>query len=218
MSASNGSIPSDDSNTAFTELKELFPNHDTEKIRTLELLEGSRGVVNLIDRFGKVFAPVIFDMNRNIEKIDSKFKTDEENFTYVEDMILMEKQAESLLVTDAIQWLRRALHFVLRVFQQILDNHDNNVLNSADLSIMLKRAYAETLENYHGWLGTQLFNVMCRFAPTMHCLFYTLALDKHNKVDYVIRDMRILTVKMEGFVIRLCKFYQDNNLETYYRA
>ncbi|KAK9890733.1 hypothetical protein WA026_012081 [Henosepilachna vigintioctopunctata] len=217
MSASNGSLPAEDSYTAFTELKETFPHFDTEKIKTEELLEGSRGIVKVIDRFGKVFAPVVFDMNRNIDKINVKFVTDEKSFEYVEDMVLLEKGSDSNVATDALQWLRRALHFIGRLFQQLIDNHDSGI-TSSDLTPILKRAYSETLEQYHGWLGTQLFNVITRFAPTVHCLFYTLALDKHNKVDHVVRDMRILTLKIEGCVEKLRRFYEENNLETFYRC
>ncbi|XP_044754936.1 pleckstrin homology domain-containing family A member 8 [Coccinella septempunctata] len=217
MSVSNGFLPSEDSSTVFTELKETFPLYDTEKLRTVELMEGSQGVVKVIERFGKVFAPVVFDMNRNIDKINSKYRTDETNFEFIEDMVLSEKENDGVVVTDALQWLRRALHFVSRLFHHILDNHDNGSITS-DLTPMLKRAYSETLEPYHGWLGTQLFNVMSRFAPTIHCLYYTLALDKHNKVEHVIRDMRVLTDKIDGCVEKLRKFYEDNNLETYYRA
>lgn len=59
---------------------------------------------------------------------------------------------------------------------------------------------------------------MSRFAPTIHSLYYTLALDRHNKVEHVIRDMRVLTDKIEGCVQKLKQFYDDNNLETHYRA
>lgn len=122
-----------------------------------------------LERFGKVFAPVVFDMNRNIDvsnkfcelyakgdlreknwgndyvslgcnekpfdsqqnwgiissfipqqsvrfvsnivlnfqKINSKYKTDQKNFEFVEDMVLAEKQNGAVIVTDALQWLRR---------------------------------------------------------------------------------------------------------------
>lgn len=48
MSVSNGFLPSEDSSTVFTELKESFPVYDTEKLKTVELMEGSHGVVKVI--------------------------------------------------------------------------------------------------------------------------------------------------------------------------
>ncbi|KAJ8931728.1 hypothetical protein NQ314_015326 [Rhamnusium bicolor] len=86
---------------------------------------------------------------------------------------------------------------------------------SPDLTPLIKNAYSATLEEYHGWLGTQLFNVLSRFAPNRRHLFYTLALESSNHDSFVIRDMQAFIGKMKDCVRRLRQFYQTHNLESY---
>ncbi|EFA09993.1 glycolipid transfer protein [Tribolium castaneum] len=216
MSVSNGGLPSEDSATIFSTLPGQFPNlleDGDQKIKTREFLDASAGVVILVERFGKVFTPVIYDMNGNIKKITVKYEEDRENYEFLEDMILKQKNVGQLLVVDALQWLRRALHFISRFFQSVIDDSDNNN-NTQDLSIFVKNAYKETLERYHGWLGSQLFNILSRFTPNRQQLFYQLALEKHHKEDHVLRDMRQFTLRMSSCVQKLVDFYQEHDLET----
>nr|XP_015838674.1 PREDICTED: glycolipid transfer protein 1 [Tribolium castaneum] len=152
-------------------------------------------------------------MNGNIKKITVKYEEDRENYEFLEDMILKQKNVGQLLVVDALQWLRRALHFISRFFQSVIDDSDNNN-NTQDLSIFVKNAYKETLERYHGWLGSQLFNILSRFTPNRQQLFYQLALEKHHKEDHVLRDMRQFTLRMSSCVQKLVDFYQEHDLET----
>jgi hypothetical protein len=63
-----------------------------------------------------------------------------------------------IIIELELQYNYRALHFITRFFQSIIDDTDNNY-NVQDLSPFVKNAYKETLERYHGWLGSQLFNV-----------------------------------------------------------
>ncbi|XP_044271745.1 glycolipid transfer protein isoform X1 [Tribolium madens] len=216
MSVSNGGLPSEDSATIFSTLPGQFPNlveNRDQKIKTREFLDASSGAVILVERFGKVFTPVIYDMNGNIKKITVKYEEDRENYEFLEDMILKQKNLDQLLVVDALQWLRRALHFISRFFQSVIDDTDNNN-NTQDLSIFVKNAYKETLERYHGWIGSQLFNILSRFTPNRQQLFYQLALEKHHKEDHVLRDMRQFTLRMSSCVQKLIDFYQEHDLET----
>lgn len=77
----------------------------------------------------------------------------------------------------------------------------------------MKKAYSETLEPHHGWLGTQLFNVLSRFAPSRKALFYTLSLERYNKDKQVLKDMRQYHQKMTACVARLTEFYAKHQLE-----
>lgn len=87
-------------------------------------------------------------------------------------MVLAEKTQGAIVATDALQWLRRqvneikilifatkilfrGLHFIVRFFQCIVEENER----TENLSPHLKTAYSETLEMYHGWMGTQLFSV-----------------------------------------------------------
>lgn len=70
-------------------------------------------------------------------------------------MILSERESGAILATDALQWLRRGLHFIYRFFQYVLEDKEEN----ENLGKHMKTAYEETLKRYHGWVGTKLFNV-----------------------------------------------------------
>ncbi|XP_018564403.1 pleckstrin homology domain-containing family A member 8 [Anoplophora glabripennis] len=213
MSVANGAIPQEETKTIFSILPAQFPSVDG-KIKTKEFLDAASGAVTLVDRFGKVFSPVTYDMNGNIRKLSQKYEEDTENNEYLEDMILKEQQGGQGLATDALMWLRRALHFLSSFFQRIVDD-TNSERCSPDLTGFLKTAYSETLEEYHGWLGTQLFNVLSRFTPNRRHLIYTLALDRHNRDSNVINDMQNYNQKMIACVRYLTHFYKTNNLESY---
>ncbi|KAG5881396.1 hypothetical protein JTB14_012012 [Gonioctena quinquepunctata] len=133
---------------------------------------------------------------------------------YLEDMILREQAEAENTVTDALIWLRRALHFLSTFYQAIIDDTQCQRCSN-DLSPFLKKAYSETLEPFHGWLGSQLFNVLTRFAPHRKHLILNFALDKPNRDQEVINDMRSYTNKMTACVRRLTEFYIAYNLETY---
>ncbi|KAJ8942219.1 hypothetical protein NQ314_010119 [Rhamnusium bicolor] len=212
MSVANGAIPSEETKTVFSILPAQFPNAD-EKIKTKEFLEASSAAVTLVETFGKVFSPVIYDMSGNIKKITNKYEEDIEKHEYLEEMILKEKDTGKLIATDALLWLRRALHFLCSFFQSVVDDTLSERC-SQDLTPFIKSAYSETLEPHHGWLGTQLFNVLSRFIPNRTNLIYTLALERYNQDTYVIRDMQAYTAKMMDCVRRLIQFYKDHNLES----
>lgn len=199
--------------TALTELLSLFKNVDDDpKVKIDLFLKIFQGVFALMDRFGKVFAPILYDMNKNIENIEFKLLTLKNASEYIEDLVLDEQNNEELLFTNAVQWLRRSLHFITKFLKLVLESCDSQY-GMDELSFYFKKAYEETMEPYHGWLGTQLFNVMSRFTPSKGCLFYTLALNKHNKEEFVLKDIRLFTEEAEKYIDKIQKFYDENNLE-----
>lgn len=55
---------------------------------------------------------------------------------------------------------------------------------------------------------------MSRFVPARRDLFYTLALQKHNRDEHVLRDMRVFTTELSACVFKLIDFYTEHNLES----
>ncbi|KAJ8985262.1 hypothetical protein NQ317_007047 [Molorchus minor] len=217
MSVSSDGIPGEEFQeviTIFSTLPAQFPDVSRDMIRTKQFLDASSAMVTLVEKFGKVFSPVIYDMNGNIKKITTKYNEDREKYKYLEDMILSERNDGGAIATDALMWLRRALHFLSTFFQYVIEDTSNEQC-SPDLRTLIKNAYSETLEQYHGWLGTQLFNVLSRFAPNRRHLIYTLASDQHNQDAAVIKDMKKYNEKMSGCVKKLLQFYKDHDLESY---
>ncbi|VEN34588.1 unnamed protein product [Callosobruchus maculatus] len=202
----------EDTRTVFCTLKGHFPN-PSEKIKTFDFLQASVSAVALIERFGKIFSPVIYDMGGNISKLTDKYKEDEESNLYLEDMILKEHAEGGLIAADALLWLRRGLNFLSMFFQLVIEDTLADRCAS-DLAPLLRRAYSETLEPYHGWLGMQLFNVLSRFAPTRRQLFYTLALERNDMDEMVLLRMRSYNNNMKACVRRLADFYREIGLES----
>ncbi|CAH2007564.1 unnamed protein product [Acanthoscelides obtectus] len=204
--------PAEDKKTAFCVLQVHFPN-PSEKIKTFEFLQASFATVSLINRFGKIFSPVTYDMGGNISKLTGKYEEDESAHLYLEDMILNEHSEGGMVAVDALLWLRRGLNFLSMFFQLVIEDTMSERCAS-DLAPFLRRAYVETLEPYHGWLGMQLFNVLSRFAPSRRQLFFTLGLDKDDMEDVVLLRMRAFNNNLRGCVRRLEVFYQDTGLES----
>lgn len=59
-----------------------------------------------------------------------------------------------------------------------------------------------------------MLQILSRFAPTRHDLFFALALQKHNKDEHVLRDLRNFTNQLSACVFKLIDFYNEHDLET----
>ncbi|KAI4461654.1 glycolipid transfer protein-related [Holotrichia oblita] len=84
-------------------------NAEISKVATSEFLEHSKHVVQIIEKMGKMFAPLKYDMNGNINKITTTYLKNEEAHHYLEDMVLIEQADGGGITIDALQWLRRLI-------------------------------------------------------------------------------------------------------------
>ncbi|KAL6422970.1 hypothetical protein ACFW04_010460 [Cataglyphis niger] len=190
-----------------------FPEIIDDKINTEEFLEAARDVVRTVDKFGKLFAPVRYDMQGNIDKLTTRYSMDKKSNSTLQDMILLEKSTEKdLIATDALMWLRRALHMILLFFEKIVEDHKAGK-TTEDLVAFLKEAYKETLEPYHGWMAQQLFNLLSRMTPTRSQLLFALADGQPDKEEVTLYNMELFLINLKKNVLALKKFYNDHNLE-----
>ncbi|XP_044008343.1 uncharacterized protein LOC122852538 isoform X2 [Aphidius gifuensis] len=136
-----------------------FPEITDCKINTEQFLNASRAALKMIDRFGKVFTAIKYDMHTNIEKLTSKFKSNEEKYSTLQDMILVEKKShnKNKFVIESILWLARELRMIQLIFSRIVEAHEMGD-PPEELFPTIKDAYRESLEPYHGFMATQLFN------------------------------------------------------------
>ncbi|XP_069684439.1 pleckstrin homology domain-containing family A member 8 [Periplaneta americana] len=213
MSASNGGIPFEEERNFFNSVQLPFPEVIDGKINTVQFLESSKGVVGLIEKFGKVFAPVRYDMTGNIEKLTQRYYTNKEKHMYLNDMILCEKEEGGNYAIEALLWLRRALHFIHTFFQCILEDTRQGK-NSEDLIPFLKKAYDETLKAYHGWMAQQLFGLLSRMCPSRSQLMLTLALGRENHEEPVLREMAVFLQGLDSNIQVIIKLYLENDLES----
>ncbi|KAL2735835.1 glycolipid transfer protein isoform X2 [Vespula squamosa] len=174
-----------------------FPDIVDGKIPTENFLHASRGVVVIIEKFGKLFAPVKHDMDGNIEKLNNKYSLDKEKHKTLQDMILLEiEEGKTVIATESLIWLRRSLYMILLFFEKIIEDHNAGKATD-DLVAFLKEAYKISLEPYHGWMIQQLF-------------------DEKDLPDAVIlRDMEIYSKNLRLNIENLQIFYEIHELEKY---
>ncbi|XP_072746961.1 glycolipid transfer protein [Anoplolepis gracilipes] len=190
-----------------------FPEIIDDKINTEEFLQAARDVVRTVDKFGKLFAPVRYDMQGNIDKLTTRYSMDKKGNSTLQDMILFEKSTEEdLIAVDALMWLRRALHMILLFFERIVEDHKNGKATE-DLVAFLKEAYKETLEPYHGWMAQQLFNLLSRMTPTRSQLLLALADGQPDKEEITLYNMELSLINLKKNVLALKTFYIEQNLE-----
>ncbi|XP_032668563.1 glycolipid transfer protein [Odontomachus brunneus] len=190
-----------------------FPEIIDGKINTEEFLQAARDVVQIVHKLGKLFAPVRYDMQGNIEKLTIRYSMDKNNNSTLQDMVLLEKSTEKdLIAVDALMWLRRALHMILLFFEKIVDDHKAGKATE-DLVAFLKEAYHETLEPYHGWMAQQLFGFLSRMAPTRSQILLALADGEMGKEEITLHNIEMSLINLKKNVLALKTFYDDNELE-----
>lgn len=209
---SPSSSANDDEDVFTYQIGVLFPNITEDKIRTVEFLDAARGLVRIIEKLGKVFAPVKYDIQGNIDKLTSRHAKDKEKNAILQDMILIEKNTETkLIATDALTWLTRALHMILLFFEQIIED-SKTATPTEDLVAFLKKAYKEALQPYHGWMAQQLFDLLSLMVPTRSQLLQTFTNEQTTEISIIIKSMEIYLMRLRENVLAIQLFYKTNNL------
>ncbi|OAD52308.1 Pleckstrin homology domain-containing family A member 8, partial [Eufriesea mexicana] len=211
---SPASSANNNKNIPINEIEVLFPEFTEDKINTAEFLDAARGVVRIVEKLGKVFAPVKYDIQRNIDKLANRHATNKERNATLQDMILIEKATETnLIAVDALLWLTRGLHMILLFLEKIVQDTKTGT-PTEDLVAFLKKSYKEALEPYHGWMAQQLFDLLSRMTPTRSQLLQTLT-DKHTTVyDNIISDMETYLMRLRKNISIIQTFYEIHDLDS----
>ncbi|CAL1686374.1 unnamed protein product [Lasius platythorax] len=189
-----------------------FPEIIDDKINTEEFLQAARDVVLIVDKFGKLFISIRYDMQGNIDKLTTRYSMDKKSNSTLQDMILLEKSTEeNLIAVNALMCLTRALHMILLFFERIVEDHKAGKATE-DLVEFLKEAYKETLGPYHGWIAQQLFNLLSRMAPTRSQLLLSLADEEPDKEEITLYNMELSLINLKKNVLAIKTFYNDHNL------
>ncbi|XP_060529872.1 pleckstrin homology domain-containing family A member 8 [Cylas formicarius] len=210
MSVKNYASPNEQIKTIFSSMKIAFPNCN-KKIMTLEFIEACADALCLLEKFGKVFAPVMNDMRGNLKKLRNKFEVDMQEYKFVQDIILKEQSEDELIVTEAVLWLKRGLQFICKFFELIVSDAEKEQCTE-DISQFIKTAYSHTLESHQGWLGMQLFNVLSKFAPSRKSLIRMATDSKQYNEEQVIKDMRRYVHGLSECLASLTLFYIQQGL------
>lgn len=110
--------------TVFADLRADFHSLP-EPLTTERFLNACKSAVTLMDLFGKAFAPMIYDMEGILTKLNTVFSADQENYAYLEDMLIKESQIGLLGRTrtvNGIIWIERLLRFFSTFLQLLIDD------------------------------------------------------------------------------------------------
>ncbi|KOC66609.1 Pleckstrin homology domain-containing family A member 8 [Habropoda laboriosa] len=202
----------DNKDILLSEIEVLFPNVIQDEIETAEFLTAARGIVRILDKFGKVFAAVKHDIEGNIDKLYTKYATDKEDNATLQDIILTENQTETdFIATESLMWLTRDLHMILLFFEKIVQDAKTGT-PTEDLAAFLQMSYKETLEPYDGWMAQLLFNLLSRLAPTRSQLLQALAVKRTDDSVTIINRLEIYSIRLRTNVSAIQSFYKIYNL------
>ncbi|KAH8411296.1 hypothetical protein KR215_001685, partial [Drosophila sulfurigaster] len=133
----------------------------TDKIETQTFLNAAKEIVTVIETFGKLFTPVISDMNGNINKLTKVYGTDVLKYQYLEDMIVLNVNVDDF-AANALLWLKRGLQLICTFFENIY----NDAQSSETLKQHLQDAYERTLKPYHGFIVQSTIKIIYSWVPT----------------------------------------------------
>lgn len=138
-----------------------FPAIGTDKLETQAFLAASKEIVTVIESFGKLFTPVISDMNGNINKLTKAYGADVLKYQYLEDLIVLNVNVDDF-AANALLWLKRGLQLICTFFENIY----NDSQAKEALKQHLQDAYERTLKPYHGFIVQSTIKIIYSWVPT----------------------------------------------------
>ncbi|CRL07464.1 CLUMA_CG020432, isoform A [Clunio marinus] len=183
-----------------------FPSefHPSGKIATVAFIESSNEVIELLEKFGKLFSPVVMDMRGNVESLLEYYKKDITNREFLEDMILTDAEK---LSHPWLLWLKRALELIERFFWYVINNDDIIKEKSDSLKPMINQAYNEVLKPYHGWFLQNTFKLLYQWMPSRSTLLGSDLYFEDN-----IKHLKILMPRMRLHLDKINDLYLKHNL------
>jgi len=189
-------------------------------VPTLEFLEACEGVLPFLNKIGaKAFAPVKIDLQGNIQKLRTKYKSNSDEFTTLQQMIQQEIRTKTYRrkqsATDALLWLKRGLRFIQKFLFEIKSGQNN-------ITVALNKAYALSLKPYHSYIVGGIFALAVKSAPNEEEFINALLLEKSEFIKdedvrkLLLKDIEQYTFAMEIVLDIIDKFYQEHNLDSKY--
>ncbi|XP_059054235.1 glycolipid transfer protein [Achroia grisella] len=190
----------------FYDIIKPFPPVINGKINLVKFLESASDLVTLIEHLGKIYAPVKYDMQGNIDKIKKACVFDKTSCLL--ELMLDEVGRGKTAATESILWLNRALLLFELIFQEIISHLKSNHYD-VNMDKIFITAYEGSLKKYHNWVTQQIFALICKMSPTLPQIMKSLDVD----------DVKSFETKLLNFNITLhlvrCKiddFFKDHNM------
>lgn len=190
----------------FRKLKGFPALEDHGKIQTEEFLASSKEIVTVIESFGRLFTPIVYDMNGNIQKITKTYEQNKEKYCYLDHIVSEESKDVANYAGDALLWLKRALELIAEFFHNII----NDPNEPENLKECLQCAYDKTLKPFHGWIVQNTFALVYRWVPNRSQLVGTGAIYQENVV-MLKKILPLMKNNLERVNILLVSYNLDSN-------
>ncbi|XP_038215524.1 glycolipid transfer protein [Zerene cesonia] len=185
-----------------------FPPIQNGRINLAEFVKATSDLVSIVDCLGKMFNPVKYDMQGNIDKIKNNFTYDENSCLF--ELILKEKSESGNTGAEATLWLNRALLFFELTFTGILQDLKSEVNgDDIDMKSIFSSAYEGSVKKYHNWIVQRLFTVICKMSPTFPQIITSLGLES---VESFENKMATFTSSLQVVRLAIDNFFKDNGL------
>ncbi|XP_031625191.1 glycolipid transfer protein [Contarinia nasturtii] len=173
----------------FTQLQGFQAIDEQGKVKTILFLNAAREIVSIIESFGKLFKPVVYDMNGNIDKLFKIYVQNEIDYMFLDDMLKSNEDKVQICARDALTWLKRALEMIEKFFSYVVA--DKNC--EENLKKHIEAAYAVTLKQYHSWLIQKSFSLIYTVLPNRSQLIGTGDVHRENvqALDQFLESMRV---------------------------
>jgi len=209
--------------TFFNSLEHSFLGvscQSNDGIPTLAFLNACEGILPFLNKIGaKAFAPVKIDLQGNIQKLKTKYQSNSDEFTTLQQMIQQEIRTKTYKrkqsATDALLWLKRGLRFIQKFLFEIKPGQKN-------ITVALNKAYAQSLKPYHSYIVGGIFALAVKSAPNEEEFINALLFEKNEFIKHedlrklLLKDIEQYTCAMEIVLDIIDKFYQEHNLDSKY--
>ncbi|XP_011300420.1 putative protein PLEKHA9 isoform X1 [Fopius arisanus] len=193
-------------------LKYMFPQVINGEIDTNKFLNASRNFIQIIDKFGKVFIPLKYDMQNNIEKLSQRYNANKSSHASLQSLILSENNTEKNSVTaEALLWLTRELRMIQVLFDKIVTAERNNNYTE-DLTSKINESYDEVMFGHSEWMAQQLFSLLAKSIPTCSQILLSLGENTPDAKVTTINTLDIISKQMQSNLIILNKFLYVNDI------
>ena len=163
-------------------------------IQTEPFLASCRLVLPVFDRLGVAFAAAKSDVSGNIERLAKRAPDHASLFDICRAEMAAGTHAHDAGCCKGLLWLKRFLEFAANLLEGLAAEP-----RTAPLKKIAARAYASTLQPYHGWLASSAFAVVLQFPPSREVFVNSLDGDYENMAE-VARRLAPTLARVHAFL------------------
>ncbi|XP_047988672.1 glycolipid transfer protein [Leguminivora glycinivorella] len=196
-------------NKDFQDYVKDFPPIIDGKINAVKFIESAAGLLCAVESLGKMFAPIKYDMEGNIDKIK---KLDPKEGSCLLELLHREclQSQGKPVATEGLLWLNRSLHFFEIMFQEVIQLVEENNLE-INMRKVYTIAYEGSVKKYHNWVTQQIFALICRLAPTLRQMLKSFGVDTNNIGQFKTR-LTSFNITLHLVRCKIDDFYKDKKL------